>query len=45
MKTSMFRLNEIELAARASVEMRPTIIMKMAKAPISMEYWRPVGSP
>ena len=45
MKTIMFRLKAMPLAASASVPMRPTITMKMAKARISSEYWRPVGRP
>ncbi len=45
MKTNMFRLKAIPLAASSCVPMRPMIIMKSAKAPTSSEYCSPVGSP
>ncbi len=45
MNTIMFRLNVIPEAARGAVPMRPTIIMKIAKARISSEYCSPLGRP
>jgi hypothetical protein len=43
--TIMFRLKARLLAASSAVPIRPTIIMKRAKARISIEYCRPVGRP
>ena len=45
MKTIMFRLKAMPLAASSSVPIRPTITMNTANAPTSREYCSPVGIP
>jgi hypothetical protein len=45
MKTIMFRLKAMPLAASSSVPIFPTMTRNTANAPTSREYWSPVGIP